>query len=172
MKKSSVLIISLIAVIILFIIIIQLNYNIFGSSSDSESNNIDEALENQAEGMPDADDLNINQDQDEVISDESEANSQPGSIKEFSIIADEKHYDPETIIVNKGDPVKITFNFNDEDIYFGGLDIKSDYFTVKYRKSDSERSKTVEFTAENSFSYTGYWPGTSKRKATGYVSVL
>ncbi|MBI5554038.1 MAG: hypothetical protein HY917_04855 [Candidatus Diapherotrites archaeon] len=91
------------------------------------------------------------------------------TVKEFTVIADEQHFDPATITVSKGDTVRITFSFNDEDIYHGGLDIKSPYFTVSYRKDGS--TKTVEFVAEKSFTYTGYWPATGVRKASGQVEV-
>ncbi len=92
-------------------------------------------------------------------------------IKRFAISADEKKFDPDTIEVDKGDKVIITFNFNDKNIYFGGLDIRSDYFNVEYRKSDSAKSKTAEFVAEEPFTYTGYWPSSNKKKASGKVEV-
>jgi len=91
--------------------------------------------------------------------------------KEFSILADDHKFDPSTISVSKGETVKITFNFNDAEIYYGGLDIKSDYFTTKYRKSDSEKTKTAEFVADKSFSFTSYWPSSGVKKATGKVEV-
>lgn len=96
------------------------------------------------------------------------------SSKEFSIVADEAHYDPSTISVNKGDHVKITFNFNDEDIYNGGLDIKTNpdgIFLVNYRKDKGYTSTTIEFDAIQSFTYTGFWPASGVRKATGTVEV-
>jgi len=91
--------------------------------------------------------------------------------KEFQISADEQAYNPSTIIVNKGDNVRITFNFNDEKIYFGGLDIRSTFFNIEYRKSDIIKSRTVEFVAQESFKYIGYWPATNKIKATGTIEV-
>ncbi|MBI4440312.1 hypothetical protein HY638_05045 [Candidatus Woesearchaeota archaeon] len=90
--------------------------------------------------------------------------------KEFTILADDTEFSPEKITVSKGDKVKITFNFNDGKIYYGGLDIKSDYFTVNYAKSEPN-SKTVEFTTENSFTFTSYWPSSGVRKADGRVEV-
>ncbi|HLC98845.1 MAG TPA: hypothetical protein VJC00_02455 [Candidatus Nanoarchaeia archaeon] len=91
--------------------------------------------------------------------------------KEFAISADEIRFDPAEITVKNGDNVRITFNFNDANIYKGGLDIRSDYFNVEYRKSDTVKSKTVEFTASESFTYTGYWPASGIRKASGQVVV-
>ena len=91
--------------------------------------------------------------------------------KEFAISADEIRFDPAEITVKNGDNVRITFNFNDANIYKGGLDIRSDYFNVEYRKSDAERSKTIEFIADKTFTYTGYWPESGIRKASGQVVV-
>lgn len=93
------------------------------------------------------------------------------TLKEFAISADEIRFRPSTITLNKGDKVKITFSFNDENIYYGGLDIKSDYFTVTYRKSDSQKTKTAEFTADKSFTFTSYWPSSGVKKAAGKVEV-
>ncbi|MBI3032999.1 cupredoxin domain-containing protein [Candidatus Woesearchaeota archaeon] len=91
--------------------------------------------------------------------------------KEFVISADEKQFNPDSITVKKGSKVKINFNFNDDHIYFGGLDIKSEYFNLKYKKSDKIKTKTVEFTAEKTFSYSGYWPATNAKKASGKIVV-
>ena len=110
---------------------------------------------------------------DETVVQEPAPAEQPPApeLKEFSILADDHKFDPSSISVNKGDIVRITFNFNDEDIYYGGLDIKSDYFSVKYRKSDAEKSQSVEFTADKPFTFTSYWPSTGVRKASGKVEV-
>ncbi|MBI2056718.1 hypothetical protein HYT91_00495 [Candidatus Pacearchaeota archaeon] len=90
-------------------------------------------------------------------------------VKEFSIFIDEKSVNPKTINVNKGDIIKIIFNFNPNNIYYGGLDIKDSekkYINVQYRKGENP-VKTTEFIAEKSFTYTGYWPNTNKAKASG-----
>ncbi|MFA5141822.1 MAG: hypothetical protein WC471_02545 [Candidatus Woesearchaeota archaeon] len=117
----------------------------------------------------------ISADIDSIPSTPSEANSEPVvpviSVKEFTIMADEYEFNPSSISVNKGDNVKIIFEFVPEKIYYGGLDIKSDYFNVIYRKSDTEISKTVEFIAQQSFTYIGYWPSSGVKKASGAVEV-
>lgn len=92
------------------------------------------------------------------------------ALKEFAISADDIKFYPSTVTVKKGDKVKITFSFNDEKIYYGGLDIKSEYFTVTYRKSDL-KTKTAEFTADKSFTFTSYWPSSGVKKAAGKVEV-
>lgn len=109
---------------------------------------------------------------DEIIIDVPKKEQPKSTVKEFTISADEERFEPSTITVNKGEKVRITFRFNDDEIYFGGLDVKSDFFNVAYRKSDSKKSKTVQFTADKSFSYSGYWPQTSKLKATGKVEIV
>ncbi len=96
---------------------------------------------------------------------------QPVREKKFTITADDHMFDPSSISVKKGDKVKLTFSFNDPEIYYGGLDVKSEYFTITYRKSDNEESKMVEFTADDSFTFTSYWPATNAIKATGKVDV-
>ena len=92
------------------------------------------------------------------------------ALKEFAISADDTKFDPSTVTVKKGDKVKVTFSFNDKKIYYGGLDIKSEYFTVTYRKSDL-KTKTAEFTADKSFTFTSYWPSSGVKKAAGKVEV-
>ncbi|MBI4053365.1 MAG: hypothetical protein HY394_04995 [Candidatus Diapherotrites archaeon] len=109
---------------------------------------------------------------DETVVQEPVAVEQPApETKEFSILADDHRFDPSTISVSRGETVKITFNFNDEDIYYGGLDIKSDYFSVKYRKSDAQKSQSVEFVADKAFTFTSYWPSSGVKKASGKVEV-
>lgn len=100
-----------------------------------------------------------------------EAETVQPQVKEFQISADEKRFSPATIQISEGDKVRITFNFNDEDIYYGGLDIRSNYFNVQYRKNEPQKSKTIEFTAEETFTYTGYWPSSNNRKASGRIVV-
>ena len=96
------------------------------------------------------------------------------SVKEFSIAIDERNINPEIINVNKGDTVKITFNFNDANIYFGGLDVHDSerkYIDIHYTKGQADKSIDVQFIAEKSFYYRGYWPSTTKAKAGGNVVV-
>ena len=81
-------------------------------------------------------------------------------------------FDPSSITVNKNDVLKLTFVFNKSNIYFKGLDIKSDEFpTVKYRTSDASNEKMVELTAENTFTMSAYWPASNKLKGRATVNV-
>ncbi|MEK6907305.1 MAG: hypothetical protein AABW45_02150 [Nanoarchaeota archaeon] len=92
-------------------------------------------------------------------------------LKEFTVEGDDLGLYPSTLTVNKGDIVKITFKVRNEKVYYGGLDFRSDVWgdTGKILPGNE---KTVEFNAENSFTYTSYWPATNKLKATGTINVL
>lgn len=92
-------------------------------------------------------------------------------VKEFTVEGDDLGLYPDTITVNNGDLVKITFKVREEKVYYGGLDFRSenDYFdTGKVLPGGIE---TVEFTADESFSYTSYWPSSGVEKATGQIIV-
>lgn len=108
-----------------------------------------------------------------ITSQESIPAPQAPPVKEFSIAIDEGSINPNTITANKGDKVKITFTFNDANIYYGGLDVydpEKKFINIKYRKADSDMM-IVEFIAEKSFVYSGYWPNTGNKKASGKVEV-
>ena len=93
------------------------------------------------------------------------------TIKEFTVEGDDIGLYPSTLTANKGDKVKITFKVRTEKVYYGGLDFRSSVWgdTGKILPGNE---KTVEFTAENSFTYTAYWPATNKLKATGTINVI
>ncbi len=92
------------------------------------------------------------------------------SVKEFTIEGDDNRNNPDTITVNKGDKVRITFKTLEENVYYGGLDWRSSYFnTGKIKPGDS---KGVEFTADKTFTYTSYWPSSNVRKADGRIIVV
>lgn len=69
---------------------------------------------------------------------------------------------PTTITVNKGDTVQITFHVQTEGTYYGGLDFRSSVIDTGTIIPGS--SKTVTFTATNSFAFTPYWPATNVSK--------
>jgi len=111
----------------------------------------------------------------EVIEEEAEEvmeEEMGPAVMEFSFQVDDSGFDPKNITVNKGDTLKLTFVFNKSNIYFAGLDIKSNAFeTLKYRTSDTSNEKTVEFTAESTFTMSAYWPASSKLKGIATVNV-
>lgn len=87
----------------------------------------------------------------------------------FSVLATDYKFEPNSLQVMKGDRVRIVFTFNDSEIYFAGLDIKSNYFTVEYKPAQG--NKTVEFTADQTFDFRSYWPSSGVLKAVGKVTI-
>lgn len=90
------------------------------------------------------------------------------AIKEIKLEADDSGFYPDSAIrVAKGSKVRLTFAIRSTNVYYGGLDIRSDVFKTSVIKPGS--SATVEFTANESFEFTSYWPLTGIKKATGRV---
>lgn len=88
----------------------------------------------------------------------------------FSVEADDNGFYPSRAIeVEKGTKVKITFKVRSSGVYYGGLDFRSDKF--KTSAIPPGRSTTVEFTADNSFIITSYWPASGVKKAELKVEV-
>jgi len=90
-------------------------------------------------------------------------------VKEFTIEGDDVGLYPDTITVNNGDQVKITFKVRQDKVYYGGLDFRSDYFNTG--KVLPNGIKVVEFTADQTFEFKSYWPSSNRLKATGTVNV-
>ncbi len=92
------------------------------------------------------------------------------SAKSFTIEADDSGFYPSSQIeVNKGENVTITFKVRQSGVYYGGLQIKSSVFDTGAVSPGG--SKSVSFTATESFTFTSYWPLTSTKKADGKVMV-
>lgn len=93
-------------------------------------------------------------------------------VKEFTVEADDLGLYPDggTLTVNKNDKVKITFKVRNDKVYYGGLDFRSNVFNTG--KVLPGATKTVEFNAENTFTYTSYWPASNREKATGTINVI
>lgn len=90
--------------------------------------------------------------------------------KEFTIELDDYGVYPNSIVVNKDDNVKITFKVRNNNVYYGGLDARSDYFDTG--KIAPGESKTIEFKAINSFKFTTYWPSSGVVKSQGTVTAI
>jgi hypothetical protein len=89
---------------------------------------------------------------------------------EFTLEADDFGFYPQsTIEVPKGSKVKITFVVRTSNVYYGGLDFRSPKFETRQVRP-GERT-TVEFVADESFTFTSYWPLSGVQKATGRVIV-
>ncbi|MCH7883102.1 hypothetical protein IIA95_01650 [Patescibacteria group bacterium] len=95
----------------------------------------------------------------------------PVLLKTFIIEADDAGFYPNgNLTVNKGDTVKITFKVRSTGVYFGGLDFRgAPYFTSPKVLPGGET--TVEFTADQSFTYSSYWPASSILKSSGTITV-
>ena len=90
-------------------------------------------------------------------------------IKEFIVEGDDLGIYPAISTVNKGDKVKMTFKVRTEKVYYNGLDFRSNVFDTGTILPGNE--KTVEFTAEETFTYTSYWPASGVEKAVGKIIV-
>lgn len=94
-------------------------------------------------------------------------------ITTLTVKGDDYTLDPKVVQVTKGSLVKITFVVSKDNVYYGGLDFRSDkgnYFNTG--KILPGGSKEVTFTADQSFSYTSYWPSSGVVKATGQINVI
>jgi hypothetical protein len=89
---------------------------------------------------------------------------------EFTLEADDSGFYPQsTIEVPKGSKVKITFVVRTSNVYYGGLDFRSPKFETRQVRPGEKA--TVEFVADESFTFTSYWPISGVQKATGKVIV-
>ena len=93
---------------------------------------------------------------------------EPG-MRTFAIRADDDSFDPPMITVNRGDLVTITFMVSSTNVAFDGLDFRSQEFSTG--PTDPGSSATVEFTAEESFDISSYWPNSSFKKTDMTVVV-
>ena len=88
----------------------------------------------------------------------------------FDVEVDDAGFYPAAEIrVDKGTKVKITFRVRTTNVYSGGLEIRSSKFNTQ--KIEPGSTKTVEFTANESFEFTSYWPVTNVKKAVGRLIV-
>lgn len=91
---------------------------------------------------------------------------------EYTFAADDSGISPTSVTVNAGDSIKLIFVFNQPNIYFGGIDVRSSAFdTVIFQTSDEDNVKTVELTAESTFTMSAYWPASNILKGSATVNV-
>lgn len=91
-------------------------------------------------------------------------------IEEFTVEADDAGLYPATIEVTRGSTVRLTFNVRSQGTYFGGLDFRSSVWGDTGKVAPGA-SKTVEFTASETFEYRSYWPSSGVLKAVGQIKV-
>ena len=89
---------------------------------------------------------------------------------EFTVEADDHGFYPNKIQAKIGDTVKINFKFNDDSIYYGGLDVKGPFQIIKYRLKGTQ-PMTAEFVMNEGSKITSYWPSSGVRKADLIVEV-
>ncbi len=82
--------------------------------------------------------------------------------KIFTVTANDNSATLTSISVNKGDAVSIKFSVDANDTYHGGLDFRSANFNTGTITPGS--SKTIDFTATDSFVFTPYWPASNIQK--------
>jgi len=77
--------------------------------------------------------------------------------KTVAITADDTSATPDTVNVNQGDKVVITFNVKSQGVYHGGLEFKSADPVIESDPIQPGSSGNVTFTATKSFKFTPYW---------------
>lgn len=92
------------------------------------------------------------------------------TVYEFKLEADDNGFYPEpTITVPRGSGVKIYFTVRTGNVYYGGLDFRSSKFITEPVKPGE--TAYVKFIADESFTFTSYWPLSGVQKASGNVVV-
>ena len=80
----------------------------------------------------------------------------------FKINGNDNSADLTNIMIPKGTPVAITFGVDSNNTYHGGLDFRS--LVVNTGTIAPGSTKTINFVADQSFSFTPYWPSTNIAK--------
>ena len=91
-------------------------------------------------------------------------------VREFVIEGDDRGLYPNSIEVNEGETVLITFKVRGEGTYFGGLDFRSDLWGDTGKVPPGEETE-VTFLAKESMPFESYWPASNTLKATGEIIV-
>lgn len=92
------------------------------------------------------------------------------ALAEHKVEADDNGFYPSGLIaVAKGSKVKLHFIVRSERVYYGGLDFRSSKFKTQTVKPGG--STSVEFSADESFKITSYWPLTDTPKAVLAINV-
>lgn len=86
----------------------------------------------------------------------------PPAPQSFSVSADDYSVNPGTVSVKKGAQVSLTFNVKTTNVYYGGLEFRSS--VVNTGAIAPGGSKTVTFTAQETFEFAAYWPASSVDK--------
>ncbi len=87
----------------------------------------------------------------------------------ITVEADDNGLYPATITVQKGAMINLTFLVRSSNVYYGGLEFRSPKFRTPPIFAGG--SNSVTFTADESFTYSSYWPRSNVKKADGRVEV-
>jgi hypothetical protein len=88
----------------------------------------------------------------------------------FSTSADDSSASPDTFTAHAGDNVKLTLNVKTTGVYYGGLDFRSSVVNSGTILPGS--SKTLSFTAGQSFDIHAFWPSSGVEKTTAIHIVV
>lgn len=80
----------------------------------------------------------------------------------FTVVADEAVATPSSITAIKGATVNLTIQVKTEGVYYGGIDYRSS--VVNSGTIYAGQSKTVTFTANQSFTLIPFWPSSGVEK--------
>lgn len=83
-------------------------------------------------------------------------------VANFTVSADDNTAVPTSISVIKGQKVNVTFKVGSQNVYHAGLEFKSS--VVNTGTISSGQSKTISFTADQSFDFTPFWPASNTKK--------
>lgn len=86
-----------------------------------------------------------------------------------TIVANDLRFTPAEVRAPRGATVSITFQVAEEEVYYGGLSVRSSVFNTGPIATGG--SKTVTFTADQDFTFSSYWPTSGVKKADGRVIV-
>lgn len=94
----------------------------------------------------------------------TESASPAPPVTELTYEADDAGFYPnQHIEVTAGSRVRLTLKVRSAGVYFGGLEFRSPKFNTGALKPG--KSTTVEFTADQEFIITSYWPASGVKKA-------
>lgn len=93
----------------------------------------------------------------------------PAQTVRAAIVANDLRFTPAEVRAPRGARVELTFQVAEEEVYYGGLSIRSSVFNTGPIAKGA--SKTVSFTADQSFTFSSYWPTSGVKKADGQLIV-
>jgi len=90
------------------------------------------------------------------------------SVRKAAVEADDDSFYPYYIYITRGEPAEITFTTRSENVYYAGLEYRSQHFTASSKPGESVK---VVFTANDDFKVSSYWPTANVKKSELLVIV-